>query len=75
MNEISRQLKKIEKKSNGKMRVVDVLKERIPNFESIVKLDNEILAQVGERNIAYKNIINEKNINNEKKLVKKGRIN
>ena len=57
MNEISRQLKRIAEKSNGKMVVVDVPKDRIPNFGSLVKLDNEILAQVGERNTAYKNII------------------
>ena len=57
MNEISKQLKKIAERSNGKMKVVNVPEDRIPDFGSLVKLDNEILAQVGERNTAYNNII------------------
>lgn len=56
MNNTLKQLEKVAERSNGQMRVVDVPKDRIPNYESMVKLDTEILSQVGLRNISCKNI-------------------
>jgi len=57
MNKIRKQLGKIAEESNGQMRIVDVPKDRIPTYESLVKLDTEIASQVGKRNIRYKGII------------------
>lgn len=57
MNKIRKQLRKISEESNGQMRIVDVPKDRIPTYESLVKLDTEIASQVGKRNIRYKSII------------------
>lgn len=45
MNSTSRILHKIAEKSNGKMRIVKVSKEKRPTAESLARLDREIEAQ------------------------------
>ena len=56
MNNILKQLEKVAERSNGQIRVVDVPKDRIPNYEGLIKIDTEVLSQVGMRNISCKNI-------------------
>ena len=47
---ISRILKKVAEKSNGKMRVVKVPPEKRPDAESLEKLEREIAAQIEQWN-------------------------
>ena len=67
MNQTSKLLHKIADNSNGKMRVVPVPDEMRVNYNSLIKLENEIFSQVGFRNIGYKNYVE----SSSKKLVKK----
>lgn len=56
---ISRILKKVAEKSNGKMRIVKVPPEKRPTAESLEKLEREIGAQIdANRAMKHRSYIN-----------------
>ena len=56
---ISRILKKVAEKSNGKMRIVKVQPEKRPTAESLEKLEREIGAQIdANRAMEHRSYIN-----------------
>lgn len=59
MNSTSRILHKIAEKSDGKIRIVKVPKERRPTADSLVHLDREIKAQLDANDsMRYRSYIN-----------------
>ncbi len=62
MNSTSKILREIAKRSNGKMKVKKVPKEKQPSAETLARLDAKIKAQINANNaMRYRSYINSEN--------------